>query len=531
MNVIPKPVRFERGAGAFEITPTTRISHSENVEGVGNYLQGLLRPATGFSLRCSPATIREPDPNTILLTTCGTDPDLGDEGYQLTVAPESIVVKGATPAGLFYGVQTLRQILPAEVENPGPVRDVRWTVPAVVIQDKPRFIWRATHLDVGRHLFTVESLKRYLDLMALHKLNVFHWHLTEDQRWRIEIRKYSRLTQVGSKRSATPVLSNREIPDGTPYEGYYTQEEIREVVAHAASRFITVVPEIEMPGHSVAALASYPELGCTGGPYAVRTRWGIAKDVFCAGNEQVFAFLKDVLTEVMALFPSEFIHVGGDECPKDRWRVCPQCQAAIRKHGLKDEDELQSHFIRRIEAFLNSRGRRLLGWDEILEGGLAPNATVMSWRGMAGGIEAARCGHDVVMSPMSHCYFDYCQSRDFKSEPPSQKRFLTLETVYSFEPIPVDLLPEEAVHILGAQGILWTEFIPTAKHLEYMAFPRASALAEVVWSPKDSRDYQDFLVRLRVLLDRLNGMGVNYRDPLAETSPTQKATHWSSVCK
>ena len=392
-----------------------------------------------------------------------------------------------------------------------------WLAPAVRIKDRPRFPWRGLMLDTGRHMFAPAFIKRLIDLMALHKLNVFHWHLTEDQGWRIEIKKYPRLTEIGAWRNISPLPGEMEAPDGQPYGGFYTQAQIREIVAYAASRFITVVPEIEMPGHAMAALASYPELGCTGGPYAVRTSWGIAKDVFCAGNEQTFAFLEDVLGELLALFPGEFIHIGGDESPKERWKACPKCQAAMQAHGLKDEEQLQSYFVQRIERFLNARGRRMIGWDEILEGGLAPNATVMSWRGMDGGLAAVQAGHDVVMTPTSHCYLDYPQTQALDPSLPKWMAHNTLEKVYEFEPVPGGLSPAESAHVLGGQGNLWTEFVPTEQRAEYMLFPRAAALAERWWSEAAARDFQDFSKRLGTgLLPHLESLGVNFRKPGGE---------------
>jgi hexosaminidase len=369
------------------------------------------------------------------------------------------------------------------------------------------------HLDVGRHFFDKEFVKRYIDLIALHKMNTFHIHLTDDQGWRIEIKKYPRLTEIGSKRKESPMIGNRKKGDGTPYRGFFTQDDIREIVEYARKRYITVVPELEMPGHSLGALAAYPELSCTGGPHEVMTRWGVFEDVYCAGNDKVFEFMEDVLTEVIELFPGEYIHIGGDECPKARWEKCPKCQARIKKEGLKDEHELQSYFVKRIEKFLNSKGRRLIGWDEILEGGLAPNASVMSWRGTEGGIAAARSGHDVVMSPTTHCYFDYYQSKNRKQEPEAIGGFLPLDIVYSFEPVPAELAPEQRKHVIGAQGNVWTEYIHTPSDVEYMALPRMCALAEVVWTPAELKDWDDFRDRLDRFAERLDAMGVNYRKP------------------
>jgi len=496
-HVIPLPVQLAPFDGVFTLTQSTRIFVWPEARGVGEYLQELL-PFSLVSNHIHNDTIPA---GGILLTNTGASTLLGSEGYHLSVSPAAVVVRANQPAGLFYGVQTLRQLIRAD----------SGTIPAVEIVDRPRFPWRGIMLDVGRHLFPLKFIKRLFDVMALHKLNIFHWHLTEDQGWRIEIKKYPKLTKIGSRRTASPIPSDHEKLDEKPYQGYYAQDHIKEIVAYAASRFITVIPEIEMPGHSVAALASYPDLGCTGGPYKVRNYWGIEKDVFCAGSEQVFSFLKDVLDEVLSLFPSKFIHIGGDECPKSLWEQCPKCQDTILRNNLKDEHELQSYFIRRIEAYLNARGRRMIGWDEILEGGLAPNATVMSWRGMEGGIQAAHEGHDVVMTPTNHCYFDYYQSADVSTEPPAIGGYLPLETVYAFEPVPPECTAGEAQHILGAQGNLWTEYIPTPKQAGYMLFPRATALAEVVWSAVEKRNYPDFEQRLQAFLPLLKKMGMNYR--------------------
>jgi hexosaminidase len=420
-----------------------------------------------------------------------TKPGLGPEGYELTVTPERVIIRASQPAGIFYGKQTLQQLLP------GPI-------PCLHIEDRPRFPWRGAMLDVARHFFPKEFVKRYIDLLALHKLNTLHLHLTDDQGWRVEIKKYPKLTEVGSWRAETN-------GDGKRYGGFFTQDDLREIVAYAAERHITVVPEIEMPGHGLAALTAYPELSCTGGPFKVRTRWGVEPDVYCAGNEKTFAFVQDVLDEVLAIFPSKFIHIGGDECPKARWKKCPKCQARMKAEGLKNEHELQSYFIRRIEKHLSSKGRRLIGWSEIREGGLAKNAALMDWIG--GAVEGASAGHDVVMSPTSHCYFDYYQSQDKKAEPKAIGGFIPLSKVYAFEPVPAKLAPQFHKHILGAQANLWTEYIPTPQQAEYMTFPRLCALAEVVWSPAAARNWDDFSVRLTQHLKHLDALKVNYRKP------------------
>ena len=512
-GIIPKPMEFATLDGAFSLRADTRIEAEKDAEAVADFLKELLSPAAGSEFEISEASGNNAKANTILLTTAGADRSLGGEGYELTVAPDAITIRAPEAAGLFYGVQTLRQLLPPDFEDRGNGSARVWEVPAVAITDKPRFAWRGLMLDVARHFFPISVVKKYIDLLAYHKMNVLHWHLTDDQGWRIEIKKYPKLTEVGSMREASPLLSDRDKLDGKPHGGFYTREQIREVVEYAASRFVTVVPEIEMPGHSMAALASYPELGCTGGPYKVRTFWSIEENVYCAGNEKVFEFLQDVLEEVMALFPGRYIHIGGDECPKAMWQKCEKCQARIKEENLANEDELQSYFIKRIEKFLNANGRSLIGWDEILEGGLAPSATVMSWRGMGGGTEAASQGHDAIMCPLNYTYFDYYQSEDQASEPSAIGGCNTLDTVYEFDPVPPEMSPEQAKHILGAQGQLWAEFIDSEQHLDYMAFPRASALAEVLWTGPQSCDYDDFINRLPNLLQRLEKWNVNYRDP------------------
>jgi hexosaminidase len=497
MNIIPRPARISQSEGSFTLNPSTCLQVSPDARAIGEYLSMVLP----FTLKIEEKSDLAPSSNRILITTRGFEPLASREGYRLTISPSEIVLQAAQASGLFYGVQSLRQLLSPTDHS----------FPSLFIEDWPRFPWRGLMLDVGRHLFPMDFIKRLIDTMALHKFNTLHWHLTDDQGWRIEIKQYPKLTEIGAYRSASPYMAERDRLDGIPYGGFYTQDQVLEVVAYAASRFITVVPEIEMPGHSVAALASYPELGCTGGPYQVRPFWGIEEDVYCAGNDQTFIFLQNILDEVMSLFPGEFIHIGGDECPKNRWQNCPKCQAAIRKNGLKDEHELQSYFVRRIEAYLNQKGRRLIGWDEILEGGLAPKASVMSWRGIQGGIEAARQGHNVVMTPTAFCYFDYYYSEDISQEPPAIGGFVPLEKVYVFEPVPSELNQGEAKLILGAQGNLWTEYISTPELAEYMLHPRAAALSEVVWSPAEGRNYADFLQRLRAFLPLLDDLKVNYR--------------------
>lgn len=434
------------------------------------------------------------------------------EGYHLTVDSTGVFIEASTEAGLFYGIQTLRQLLPPEATHTDPSlapRDTEWKIPFVVIKDSPRFQYRGMHLDVARHFFPVDFIKRYIDLLALHKMNRFHWHLTDDQGWRIEIKKYPKLTEAGAWRDSTLIKNyGSGVYDHIPYGGYYTQKEVKEIVDYAKSKYVTVIPEIEMPGHSSAALAAYPEYGCFDKEYQVQSTWGVFEDVYCP-KEETFAFLQDVLDEVIELFPSKYIHIGGDEAPKKQWKESEISREVIRREGLKDEYELQSYFIRRIEQYLNSRGRQIIGWDEILEGGLAPGATVMSWRGEAGGIEAARMGHDVIMTPGGTNYFDHYQA-DPSSEPIAIGGYTTLEQVYAYEPVPKELNEEEQHFVLGAQGNVWTEYMHTPDKVEYMAYPRAIALSEVLWSDPENKDWLNFWARLQLHFKRLDILKVNY---------------------
>lgn len=440
------------------------------------------------------------------------------ESYRLDVANDGVSIVGADSAGLFYGLQTLRQLIEA-----GP------TVRAIHVEDAPRFRYRGMHLDVARHFMPVEFVKRYIDLMSRYKLNTFHWHLTDDQGWRIEIGKYPRLTEVGGCRSETMVARNFTpyVGDRTPLCGFYTQDQVRDVVEYARRRHVTVIPEIEMPGHAKAVLAAYPQFACTPGPFEVRTTWGVDDDVFCP-SEATFAFIDDVLAEVAPLFPGKYIHIGGDEVPKTRWRQSALAQEVMRRENLANPEALQSWFIRRVERMVIARGKRLIGWDEILEGGLAPEATVMSWRGSAGGIAAAREGHDVIMSPNSHLYFDAYQG-DPLFEPLNIGGFLPLQRVYEFEPIPDSLTAQQGRHILGAQANVWTEYLKTPALVEYMAYPRALALAEVVWSPRQSRSWTSFSARLPHALRSLDRLGVGYRLPDVDGLNGDRLTLGSSV--
>lgn len=479
--LIPAPVTMEERSGVFSVQGSLTIAAGSE----GEIAAALLRE----HLARSGVTTTAADGAALSLAVDEGQPA---EGYELVVDEGAIRIRGGSPRGVLWGVQSLVQL--------GEVEGGTWRVPAVRIVDAPRYSWRGAHLDVCRHFFSKEFVKRFIDLLALHKLNTFHWHLTEDQGWRVEIERYPRLTEVGAWRTES---------DGTRHGGFYSRADIREVVAHAEARGVSVVPEIEMPGHALAALAGYPELACTGGPFEVTTEWGIFEDVYCAGSDATFEFLENVLEEVIALFPGTYLHVGGDEVPKTRWRECPRCRERIRKEGLTDEDELQSWFIGRMSRFLEARGRRLVGWDEILEGGLAPGATVMSWRGMGGGVRAAQLGHDVVMSPTSHCYFDYAQSD--AADEPGAHGVIPLETVYEFEPTPPELDAAQARHVLGTQGNVWTEQMATEERVDFMAFPRLCALAEVAWSPAEKREWRGFRERLEAHLERLDARDVHYR--------------------
>jgi hexosaminidase len=506
--LIPQPVRVERRVGAFELTAKTVIVADTPAVLEGRRLAARLRSLTGLDLRLARRT---PSRNYIRLNLeKGLPSQLGPEGYVLSVTPKRVLLGAGGEAGLFYGGVTLTQLLPATTPE-ARGKAARYLLRCGEIEDYPRFPWRGLLLDVARHYLPPEAIKRFVDVMALHKFNTLQLHLTDDQGWRLQIRQYPRLTQVGSVRKESPRPGAPAQGDGTPYGPFfYTQDQVRDLVAFAQSRHVTLVPEIEMPGHFLAALAAYPEYSCRGGPFEVRTRWGVEPDILCPGQDAAVAFAKDILDEVTDLFPSRFIHIGGDEAPRDRWKECPRCRTRIRAEGLQNEAQLQTWFNRQIEDFLASRGRRLIGWDEILEGGLTPGAAVMSWRGMEGGLAAAQAGHDVVMSPTSHCYFDYAQAQG-PAEPESIGGLIPLATVYAFEPVPSTLPAAQQRHVLGAQGNLWSEFLRSLADVEYFAYPRAVALAEVVWSPAAERNFDDFQRRLRKHLARLDSLRVNYR--------------------
>ena len=553
--IIPQPVSMTWQDGHFLLDQhTVLVADTADASSAG-FFNSYLQEVYGFHIPIVPSG-GQPSDNYIRLSTAAGAPANGgalsgeaafskgaatdaggasaQEGrYSLKVSPGAITITGATHSGTFYGIQTLIQLLPVGpyvILASGPAVRAKdgLSIPGVSIEDYPRFGYRGLHLDVGRHFFSVDFVKRYIDYIALHKMNYFHWHLTEDQGWRIEIKKYPRLTEVGSWRSGTiighhPGTGN----DSTPHGGYYTQAQIREVVKYAADRYITVLPEIELPGHSSAALTAYPNLGCTGGPYAVQQNFGVHKEIYCAGNDSTFQFLEDVLDEVIALFPSKYIHIGGDESPKDRWKACPKCQKRIKDNHLKDENELQSYFVQRIEKYINSKGRQIIGWDEILEGGLAPNATVMSWRGEKGGIEAAKQNHDVIMTPGSYVYFDHSQIQNDDSL--TIGGYLPLKTVYSYEPVPAELTGEQAKRVRGAQANIWTEYMANPRKVEYMLFPRLSALSEVLWSPKEKRNFPDFEHRLQTQYLRYALWGSNfYRTYIApaDTLVRAKLAQW-----
>ncbi|MFD2826390.1 beta-N-acetylhexosaminidase [Leeuwenhoekiella polynyae] len=515
LSVIPIPTEYELGEGEFVIDQYTVLYANPTQVEVTDIAEGFqrqLRTVTGMLLPVMPLAEFEDQQNAVVFHLM-PDAELGAEGYQLEVTPDHILIHANKPAGLFYAVQTLYQLLPPEVVENEVVRAVDWSVPAVSITDIPAYKWRGLHLDAGRHISSIDFIKKYLDQMAAHKLNTFHWHLTEDQGWRLQIKKYPLLTEVGAYRDSTLVGHyGTSKYDGKRYGGYYTQEEAREIVDYAKDRYITVIPEIEMPGHSTAAVAAYPELGNTDNEVRPATTWGVFPDIFNV-EESTFDFLEDVLVEVLDIFPSKYIHIGGDEAPKDQWEASERIQFKIDSLGLKDEHELQSYFITHIEKFLNSKGRQIIGWDEILEGGLAPNAAVMSWRGEEGGIAAAKDAHYVVMSPGSHLYFDHGQG-DPDQEPLNIGGYLPLEKVYSYKPTPDTLSADEAKYIMGAQANVWTEYLPTSDSREYMVFPRISALAEVVWSGEDHKDWESFQKRIPQQLKRYELQDIHFANTI-----------------
>ncbi len=501
INIVPLPAKLTKGEGVFTVKSNTNlVLNGEGSERVGAYFNAKIGASAGFQLQPS-----ESAGNNSISMAIDASCDHGPEGYCLSVTPNAVQLRAANARGLFYGMQTLLQLLPAEVESNTVITTVDWNIPAVEIEDQPRFTWRGMHLDVCRHFFSVDFIKKQLDVMAMYKMNTFHWHLTEDQAWRIEIKKYPKLTEIGSKR----------VDEGKEHGGFYTQEQVKEIVAYAADRFINVVPEIELPGHALAALTAYPEYSCTGGPFKVRNIWGVEPDIYCAGNDQTFVFIEDILDEVSKLFPYEYVHIGGDEAPKSKWKECPKCQARIKKEGLHDEHELQSYFIKRAEAMLQKRHKKMIGWDEILEGGLAESASVMSWRGEQGGITAANEGHDVVMTPGNWVYLDHYQGSS-KVEPVAIGGYTTLEETYGYDPVPKDLDTNKVKHILGTQGNVWSEYMYSGDLAEYRIYPRIIALAEINWTPLDKKDFAGFVKRMDNQFVRLDEHNINYHIPLPE---------------
>ena len=526
VNVIPRPQSVEVSEGVFKVAGVPIVVSpdldSESLQCVNTFAQKLTAVTGSSSM-----VVEQNNGKHIEFSLNSA---LAPEEYQLDVNKNGVLVQASSVAGFRYAVQTIGQLLPAAYFGKEKCSGVKWVLPCVSIKDKPRFAYRGMHLDVSRHFFSVDEVKRYLDVMSAYKLNRLHWHLSDDQGWRIEIKKYPKLTEVGAWRDSTMVGTNWNEFDHVRYGGFYTQEQIKDVVAYAADLGITIIPEIDLPGHMVAALTSYPELGCTGGPYTVRPTWGIADEVLCPGKEVTFQFIEDVLEEVMSLFPSEYIHIGGDECPKKEWAKCPDCQKRIKELGLKSDKEhtaeqyLQNYVTARVQEFVNEHGRKIIGWDEILEGKLAKGATVMSWRGAKGGIKAAKMGYDVIMTPNTYMYFDYRQSDSVDVEPIAiGKSVLPIEKVYSCEPY--ENIPEEAQHhILGVQANLWTEYIATPEHLEYMLLPRMSALSEVQWCQPENKDFERFKHSLNHSFEIYDVMGLTYcRDVFGQYGMPDKA--------
>jgi hexosaminidase len=515
-SIIPAPTQAETREGQFQLTDASRIIADRQFKSEAQLLAAQLRPATGFAIKIKSAKMKMVG-GEMVLTTNGADSSLGAEGYELSVTPSNVVIRATTAAGVFYGTESLLQLLPPEIFSSNQVANVEWQISCVQIQDQPRFVWRGFMLDVSRHFFTKTEVEKVMDLMALYKLNTFHWHLVDDQGWRIQIKKYPKLTSVGAWRDA--VGFGLESNSTTAYDahgrygGFYTQKEIREVVAYAAARHITVVPEIEMPGHSSAALTAYPQFACPNVKISMPDKGGVFTGVYCVGNDATLSFIENLLAEVTPLFPGKYIHIGGDEVDKTDWENCELCQARIKNEGLKNEKELQAYFIRRIEKMVNAEGKNLIGWSEIREGGLSPSAALMDWIG--GGAESAASGHDVVMTPTKYCYFDHYQSTNHAAEPKAIGGFLPLKTVYAFDPLPAKLAPEFRAHVLGGQANLWTEYIPNLRQVEYMMFPRLGALAEADWSLNENRDWENFRTRTAQNEKRLAELGVNYR-PLAK---------------
>ncbi len=510
-DIVPLPRSIvQQHAPGFVLGEKTAIIYADGLEKEARFLSDYVAEMTQMKLAVRPFAKKSDARGNILLSIAVPNKkkvvvEPNEEAYTLTVTAKGVAISGQTAAAVFRGVQTLRKSLPIVKESGSQI-----ALPAVVIQDEPRFAYRGMHLDCSRHFFPVEFVKRFIDLIALHGMNKFHWHITDDQGWRFESKKYPKLTSIGGWRSGTVVGRNSGIDDGIRHGGFYTQEECRDIVRYAADRHITIIPEIDMPGHMVAALAAYPEYGCTGGPYEVEHTWGVFADVLCPGKEQTFKFVEDVLSEVIDVFPSEYIHIGGDECPRDRWKTCDLCQQRIKNEGIKGEgkqtaeDHLQGYFTKRVEKFLHSKGKRLIGWDELLGCDVDVTSTIMSWRGAEPGAKAAKLGHDVIMTPNSPMYFDHYQTDKTNNEPLSIGGNSPVAKVYAFEPVAADLTTEEAKHILGVQANVWTEYIYSTQHVEYQILPRMAALAEVQWLQPDQKDFDAFkerVTRLKAIYD------------------------------
>ncbi len=498
LAIIPQPAEMKFLGGELRLSNPIRVRiepDSEKTREIAEYFRLELKRRNGLDLQLATTGDASGGTSTVTLKLVDDSSPAADGAYRLSVRETGVTVRADHASGLFYGIQTLLQLISPDTAGADHV-----SLPSVEIEDCPRFGWRGMHLDVSRHFCPVDFIKKYIDLLAIHKMNLFHWHLTDDQGWRLEIKKFPRLTEIGAWRKEQ---------DGKLYGGFYTQREIGEVVEYARRRFVTVVPEIEMPGHAVAALTAYPEYSCAGGPFEVEMRWGVFDDVYCAGKDATFEFLRDILAEVADLFPGTYVHIGGDECPKARWQNHNLCQTRMVEAHLASENELQAYFVARIARILTTLGKRLVGWDEILDGGAPEGAIIMAWRNAEKGLEAALSGHDVVMTPGTHCYFDHYQGKE--NEPKAIGGFTPLEKVYSFEPIPENLPADLTHHVLGAQGNVWTEYMPNTNHIEYMVFPRLCALSEILWSPRDTCVYPDFLQRLKTHTKRLDKLGVNYR--------------------
>jgi len=519
-QILPAPVFQENSNGIFELNQNTVLNASSDFQVSADFLKGFLNKAA--------IDLNNGNSITNVIEFQKDESITNHEGYTLKITPEKISITAATDAGAFYAVQSLRQLITPAMERENNFISI--PIPTLMIKDKPRFSYRGMHLDVSRHMFDVAFIKKYIDAMAMLKMNNFHWHLTDDQGWRIEIKKYPKLQEISAYRDSTLIGHYNDQPqqyDTNKYGGFYSQKEILDVIAFAKARHINIIPEIELPGHAQAAIAAYPQLGCTEEPVQVAGTWGVFENVFCP-SEYTFNFLENVLDEVIALFPGKYIHIGGDETPKTQWKMSPVAQQVMKDNGLNNEEELQSYFINRIEKYINSKGKQIIGWDEILEGGLAPNATVMSWRGTDGAVAAAQAGHDVIMTPTSHAYFDYYQSEN-ADEPTAIGGFLPLEKVYGFNPIPKELSTAEAVHVLGPQGNLWTEYVTSEKQVEYMVFPRMIAMSEVAWSAQESRNFADFVSRLEGFHERLDLLDINYADHLFEVEAAFTDAHHYSL--